>query len=181
MADAAAIPYAEAIYSAAKDAGRLREVSRGLTSFVQSLDESPELDGLLANPAFPLDRKRTVIEEVTKSDEPLLTRSLTVLMSNGRYALVRDVQAVLADRVRRDERELAVELTTAVVIDDAQADDVRKKIEAATGFRVEMTRRVDPAIMGGVVLRVRDTLVDASILRRFDALKLQMSSAKLSA
>ncbi len=44
-----------------------------------------------------------------------------------------------------------------------------------------MTRRVDPAIMGGVVLRVRDTLVDASILRRFDALKLQMSSAKLSA
>ncbi len=91
MADAAAIPYAEAIYSAAKDAGRLREVSRGLTSFVQSLDESPELDGLLANPAFPLDRKRTVIEEVTKSDEPLLTSSLTVLMSNGRYALVRDV------------------------------------------------------------------------------------------
>ena len=81
--------------------------------------------------------------------------------------------------MRLEQNELAVELTTAVEIDDTTADTVAKQLAGATGLTVTMERTVDPTILGGVVLRVRDRLIDASLRRRLDLLGRSLRAARI--
>lgn len=179
MADATATPYAEALFTAARDAGKLKEVNRDLSGFVRSLSESRELARALFNPAVPAEAKHRVLGAMTRTGEPLVASTLAVMLDRGRLELLPDVHEAFADRYRREVREMAVTLTTAIPIDDAQAEQVRGKLEAATGHTIDMQRNVDPAILGGVILRVRDTLIDASIRRRFETMRRNLRAARL--
>ena len=101
-------------------------------------------------------------------------------LDHGRLELLVDAAEAFADRYRREQRELAVSLTTAVPIDDAQAEGLRQRLESATGQTVTIRRTVDPSIVGGVVLRVRDLLVDASVRRRLEGLRLSPQGQQAS-
>ena len=70
-------------------------------------------------------------------------------------------------------------MTTAIAIDDKTADKIQKQLAAATGLAVVVDRTVDPTILGGVVLRVRDRLVDASLRRRLDLLGRDLRAARI--
>jgi F-type H+-transporting ATPase subunit delta len=102
-----------------------------------------------------------------------------VLLEHRRLGALPQIQAEFAARVRLARNELAVELTTAVAIDDATAEKVRVQVAEATGLAVTMHRTVDPSILGGVVLRVRDRLVDASLRRRIDLLGRDLRAARI--
>ena len=179
MADAAATPFAEALYDAALAAGRLDAVNRDLAAVRTAIDDAPDLARFLVNPAFPADAKRRVLDSMTAGGDQLVASFLNVLISHGRLELLVDAAEAFAERYRREQRELAVSLTTAVPIDDAQADSLRQKLESATGQTVTIRRTVDPSIVGGVVLRVRDLLVDASVRRRLEGLRLSLKASKL--
>jgi len=179
MADAAATPYAEALYGAAHEAGRLERTHADFEAIVAALAGSRELARVLFNPAFPSEAKRRILQKLSEDAEPLVSSTLDVLVANNRIELLPDVQEAFAARYRLEQHELAVELTTAIPIDDAQADGLRQRLEQATGQSVTIRRRVDPSIIGGVVLRVRDLLVDASVRRRLDGLRLSLKNTKL--
>ena len=179
MADAAALPFAEALYEAAVAADRLEIVNRDLAAVRSAVDDAPDLARFLRNPAFPADAKRRVLESITAGGDPLVSNFLNVLISHGRLALLVDATEAFGDRYRREQRELAVSLTTAVPIDDAQAEGLRQTLESATGQTITIRRTVDPSIVGGVVLRVRDLLVDASVRRRLEGLRLALKASKL--
>jgi F-type H+-transporting ATPase subunit delta len=179
MADAAALPFAEALYEAAVAADRLEAVHRDLAAVLSAIDDTPDLARFLRNPAFPAEAKRRVLESMTAGGEPLVANFLNVLISHGRLELLDDAAEAFADRYRREQRELAVSLTTAVSIDDAQAESLKQTLESATGQTVTIRRTVDPSIIGGVVLRVRDLLVDASVRRRLEGLRLALKASKL--
>ena len=179
MADAAARPYADALYIAASDAGLLAECNRDLAAFAQALAGSRDLHRALANPAFPAESKRRVLASMTAGGQPLVASFLNVLIDHGRLDLVADAQDAFAARYGREQNELSVQLTTAIPIDDAQADGLKRRLEEATGQSVSIRRSVDPSIIGGVVLRVRDLLVDASVRRRLDGLRLNLKNVKL--
>jgi F-type H+-transporting ATPase subunit delta len=179
MADAAALPFAEALYEAARAADRLDAVHRDLAAVRTAVEDAPDLERFLRNPAFPVDAKRRVLESMTAGGDELVSNFLNVLISHGRLELLVDAAEAFADRYRREQRELAVSLTTAVPIDDAQAEGLRQKLESATGQTVTIRRTVDPSIVGGVVLRVRDLLVDASVRRRLEGLRLSLKASKL--
>ena len=179
MADALALPFAEALYEAAKAEGRLESTNRDLAAVHQALGESPDLRRFLQNPAFPPDAKRRVLASMVSGGEELVLNFLNVLVEHGRLDLLADAAEAFADRYRREQHELAVSLTTAVPIDDEQAETLRQRLESATGQAVTIRRTVDPSILGGVVLRVRDLLVDASVRRRLDGLRLSLKTSKL--
>ncbi len=179
MADDAATPYADALFRAAEQAGTLDATHRDLSGVVRSVAENRDLSRVLFNPAFPVEAKRRVLAQVAAGGDPLVGSFLRVLVDHGRLELLADAYEAFADRYRRRQRELAVHLTTAVAIDDAVADGLRRQLEQATGQSVEITRAVDPAILGGIVLRVRDLLVDASLKRRLDGLRLSLASTRL--
>lgn len=179
MADAAALPFAEALYEAAEQAGRLDAVNRDLAALRHALSGSPDLTRFLAHPAFPAEAKQRVLHNITAGGDELVAGFLDVLVRHGRLDLFDDAAEAFAERYRREQHELAVSLTTAVAIDDEQAEGLRRSLESATGQSVTIRRTVDPSIIGGVVLRVRDLLVDASVRRRLDGLRLALKTSKL--
>ncbi len=175
----AATPYATALYTAAADAGRLNEVDGELAEIADAVRENPALARALTNPAVRGEGKSNLLAALAKGDDPLVARFLQVLLDHRRLGDLLAIQEAFADRVRLDRNELAVELTTAVAIDDATADKVQQQLASATGLTVTMDRTVDPTILGGVVLRVRDRLVDASLRRRLDLLGRDLRAARI--
>ena len=172
-------PYATALFSAASEAGRLREVDADLAELARAMREDPALGRALANPAVPSEAKRRLFDALCEGGDPLVVRLLGVLLDHRRLGTFLELQADFAARVRLAQNELAVQLTTAVAIDDLTADKVSKQLAAATGLAVTMDRTVDPTILGGVVLRVRDRLVDASLRRRLDLLGRDLRAARI--
>ncbi len=175
----AATPYATALYTAAADAGRLNEVDGELAEIADAVRENPALARALTNRDGRGEGKSTLRAALAKGDDPLVARVLQVLLDHRRLGDLLAIQEAFADRVRLDRNELAVELTTAVAIDDATADKVQQQLASATGLTVTMDRTVDPTILGGVVLRVRDRLVDASLRRRLDLLGRDLRAARI--
>ncbi|MGI9117160.1 MAG: ATP synthase F1 subunit delta [Gaiellales bacterium] len=174
-----AAPYVTALYDAATEAKCLREVDGDLAAIADEVAGNADLARALTNPAVPRDAKRRVLAELAKGGNPLVGKFLGVLLDHRRLDALLEIQSAFAERARLEQNELAVELTTAVPIDDKTADTVAKQLADATGLVVTMDRTVDPTILGGVVLRVRDRLVDASLRRRLDLLGRDLRAARI--
>mgnify|MGYP003338133816 FL=1 len=174
-----AAPYAAALYEAATEAKALREVDGDLAAIADAVAGDPALARALVNPAVPAEAKGRVLAALAKGADPLVGRFLGVVLQHRRLGALAEIQRTFAELVRMEQNELAVELTTAVEIDDTTADTVAKQLAGATGLTVTMQRTVDPAILGGVVLRVRDRLIDASLRRRLDLLGRELRAARI--
>ena len=181
MSDPAAAVYADALFAAAEEAGSLERVGRDLDDLVGELVSSPVLTRVLFNPAVAPEGKANVLRRLTDDADPLVTRTLLLLLENGRLGLMPDLQQAFGERYGVAARKLDVQLTTAVEVDEAQAERLRQQLERSTGQSVTLKRVVDPSILGGVVLRVADLLVDASVRRRLEALRRTLQSTRLPA
>src|SRR4051794_12379588 len=180
-ADAAGRMYGDALFEAAEAAGEIDAVQRDLQAMGNALAKTPELARVLFNPAFPEAGKKQVLARMTASGSPLVQNTIQVLVDHGRLTAPPDVISAYDERYGRLQTQLEVELTTAVPIDDAQAEALRARLSAQTGRRVELVRTVDPYIVGGLVLRVRDLLIDASVRGKLEALRLNFRRARLAA
>ncbi len=181
MSDPAAQVYARALFQAAQAEGRLDAVHRDLTDAVAGLVGSPELVRVLFNPAVDPQAKGRVLRRLTDQSDRLVTRSLLVLLDHGRLGLMPDLQEEFAALYDEATDRVEVQLTTAIPIEDGVADILRRQLEQATGQTVALTRVVDPEILGGVVLRVHDSLVDASVRRRLEGLRRSLKNTRLPA
>jgi F-type H+-transporting ATPase subunit delta len=179
-ADPAGTIYGEALFEAAQAAGRLKEVRADLGELGLQLSSSQQLVAVIFNPAFPEPGKRQVLAKLSQGADPLVTSTLLVLLDRGRLTALPDVITAFDELAGRATRQLEVELTTAIPIDDAQAKGLEARLTEATGQSVDLTRKVDPAILGGSVLRVRDLLIDASVRGRLEGLRLSLRKARLS-
>jgi F-type H+-transporting ATPase subunit delta len=168
--------YAEALFEAAGDQGRLAEVREQLGDFVDAVESSDELRSLLRNPQIEPHVKRDALAAALGEAEPLVRNFLLLLAEKGRIAEVADVRAELERLIARQERVLELDLTTAVELSDDEAARVVKQIEEASGRRVEATRRVDPSIIGGIVIQAGSQRLDASVRGRLDQLGQELTA-----
>jgi F-type H+-transporting ATPase subunit delta len=171
--------YGTALAEAAQAAGRLHEVARDLSAIGDAVAHGRELASVLFNPAFPHEAKKQILSQLSEGADPLVRSALLVLVDNKRLDALADVVAVVHEADRRARRQLELELTTAVPIPDAEAEDIRSKLAAASGHEVTLERSVDAAILGGVIVRVRDRMVDLSVRGRLEALRLSLRNARL--
>ena len=170
----AARVYAAALYEAAGDAGRTREVDRDFRAFLGELSENRLVLKALANPAIPREAKKRVIMRLLEGSEELLKNAALVLTDRGRINLLADTALAYAELVAAEDRILTVEVTTAVELDDSQVEALRERISAAVGHEAKVVATVDPDIIGGLVLKARGVLLDASIRRRLDDIRLAL-------
>jgi F-type H+-transporting ATPase subunit delta len=171
--------YGAALVEAAQEGGRLHEVARGLAAIWSAVAEGRELSGALFNPAFPDAAKKQILAGMSEGADPLVRNALFVLVDNGRLDALADIVKVVHEADQRARRQLELELTTAVPIDDADAEQIRAKLAEASGHEVRLERSVDAAILGGVIVRVRDRMVDLSVRGRLEALRLSLRNARL--
>ena len=169
--EAGARVYAHALYEAAVDGGRVAEVDRDLRAFAAALVENRDLFRTLLNPQLPKVAKRRVVSEVMREADPLAKNGVLVMVDNGRLALLGDVQHAFSELAALEEDILDVEVTTAVPLDGSQVSDLESRISKATGLTARMSASVDPDIIGGLVLRARGVLLDASIKRELEDLR----------
>jgi F-type H+-transporting ATPase subunit delta len=179
--DPAGAVYGHALYEAAEDAGEVKQARVDLQAIGRSLAENRQLARVLFNPAFPEAGKKQILDKVTAGSTDVVRHAVLVLVDHGRITALPDMIEAYEELYSRQQKQLEVELTTAVPIDDAQAELLRARLAAQTGASVSLTRKVDPTIVGGLVLRVRDLLIDASVRGKLNSLRTSLRKARLSA
>ena len=170
--------YAQALFEAAKEGGRLGRVHSELADFAQAVADVPELRAVLRNPQVEPRTKARVLEDLLGDADELLRNFLMLTAEKGRAADVEEIAREFERLVAREERRLDVELTTAYELSDEDAKEIVKQIEEASGRKVEATRNVDPRLIGGVVLQAGSLRVDASLRGRLERLRRELVSSR---
>jgi F-type H+-transporting ATPase subunit delta len=168
--------YAEALLGAARENGRLDEVRNELAAFVSAVRESEELRDLLRNPQIEAQAKRDALAAALAEADELVRNFLLLVAEKGRIAEIEEIQDEFERLIAREARVLELELTTAVELSDEEAARVVGQIEEASGRRVEATRRVDPDIIGGIVVQVGSRRLDASVRGRLAQLRQELTA-----
>jgi F-type H+-transporting ATPase subunit delta len=170
--------YARALYEAAKDQDKLDAVREELGDFVEAQREVPELRELLRNPQLDQRLKASALEELLGGDEELVRNFLLLLAEKNRAGEIDEIAREFDRLVAEAEGILDVELTTAVELSDEETRDVITQIEKASGRKVEATQRVDPDLIGGLVLQAGSLRLDASVRGRFDRLRQELTTRR---
>jgi F-type H+-transporting ATPase subunit delta len=163
--------YARALYEAAADAGRVDAVQRDLGEFADAVAGSAELTAFLANPQVDSAQKVGVLGELAEGADDLVRNFLRLLADKGRSAQIPGIRDEFQTLVDRAQGRVAVELTTAYELSDDEAQAIVAQIEQASGRTVEATRKVDPELVGGMILQAGSLRVDASVRGRLQRLR----------
>src|ERR1700690_2964736 len=169
--------YARALFEAAQEGGRLGVVREQLGQVADAIDSGRELQTFFFSPYFSTQEKRDGLARTLSDAPPLLTNFLELLIENHRMPVVCRMHRELERLWERQNRLLAVEVTSAVALEDATVARIGEQVGAQTGRRVELTATVDPDILGGIVLRVGNAILDASIRNRLEQLRKQVARA----
>lgn len=167
--------YGQALLSAAREAGRLDTVRDELRALVEAVRGSHALAVLLRNPRLGASEKRAVLDSLMEGADQRLRNFLRLLLEKSRIGQLEEIQLELERLIAEEERVLTLELTTAVELSDDEVERIVSGIEQACGRRVEATRRVEPAIIGGLVLRAGSQRLDGSVRGRLDQLREQLT------
>ena len=120
--------------------------------------------------------KRDALAAALAEADPLVRNFLLLLAEKGRIAEVEEIQRELERLIAAQERILELELTTAIELSDDEAAQLVRRFEDAAGRRVEATRRVDPDIIGGIVVQAGSRRLDASVRGRLDQLRQELTA-----
>jgi F-type H+-transporting ATPase subunit delta len=170
--------YARALFEAARDKKRLGPVREELDDFVAAVRDVPELRALLRNPQLDPRAKRAALEGLLSGADELVRNFLLLTVEKGRAGEIEEIHREFERLVAAEERRLTVELTTARELSDREAQAILKQIEQASGRTVEARRRVDPDLIGGIVLQAGSMRVDASVRGRLERLRQELTTAR---
>ena len=169
--------YARALYEVAKEKGRVQEVREELGDFARAIAEVPELRALLRNPQLQPAAKADALGALLGDADKILRNFLRLLAEKGRAGEIEEVAREFERLAAAEEGLLEVELTTAYELSDEEARAILGQIEEASGRRVEATRKVDPSLIGGIVLQAGSMRLDASVRGRFDRLRRELAAS----
>jgi F-type H+-transporting ATPase subunit delta len=169
--------YADALFGAAKDAGKLDEVHDQLGEFADALGGDRELQLFFFSPYFSSAEKKDGLQKTIDGAEPALQNFLELLCEKHRmpvlFRIRRDFDALWA----KENKRLGVTVTSAVELPEEVVGKIGEEIERQTGQTVELQSRVDEEILGGIVLQVGNMVLDASVRNRLDKLRKNVAAA----
>jgi F-type H+-transporting ATPase subunit delta len=170
--------YARALFEAAQGRGSLDAVASQLGDLRTAVGEVPELQALLTNPEVDSGVKSDVLSEIAAGSDELLVNFLRLLAEKGRAGDIADFADALDTLVAAENRVLDVEITTAHELTETYFTHVLTQIEHASGRKVKASRKVDPDLIGGIVLQAGSMRLDASVRGRLDRLSHDFAQAR---
>ncbi len=168
--------YATALFELARDEGKLDETAAALTALDELLDESPDLARLVRSPIFSATEQAAALAALTEKAgiPPLTSNFLQLLVKNRRLFALRDIVAGFRTLLADHRGEIRAEVTSAVPLSDQQTDDLKATLKAKTGKDVSLTKSVDPALLGGLIVKIGSRMVDSSIQTKLSNMKIAM-------
>ena len=169
--------YARALFEVAKEHDVLDRVHDELGEFAEALSEDRTLQVFLFSPYFSSEEKREGVSKVVSDADERTVNFLELLAERHRmpalFRIRREFDAMWAD----ENKLLPVTVTSAIELDKDIVKEIGRKVEEQTGRTVELTTKVDPVVLGGLVMRVGNIVMDGSIRARLERLRKQVAKA----
>ena len=172
--------YAEALFEASKAEQAVRRTQEQLDAVDQMLHAHPELAQLLCNPGISVDDKIGTLDRLLKGAwSPTLQAFIRMVLALGRAEFLRDVAEAFQAAADADEGRLRAVVRSARPLPDAVLSRLRARLEHSERKQIELTSEVDPALLGGLQIRLGFRLIDGSVRRQLDDLKEQLMTVRV--
>ncbi len=169
--------YARSLFEVAKEHDKLDEVRDQLGAFADALSESRELQVFFFSPYFSTQEKEDGLDKAVTGADPVILNFLGLLIEKHRMPAVFRIRANYDRRWEEENKLLPVEITSAVELDREIVKQLGDRIAEQTGRKVELSSRVEPDILGGIVVQVGNSVLDASVRNRLEQLRRQVAKA----
>ena len=174
-------PYATALFDLAKEQNQVAEFQKQASVVIEIIGENPQFMELLLHPKITVDEKIQLIDTVFSgrvADE--ITGILTIIVKKGRQNRLTGILKLFLEMVSEYQGVVKATITSAVELNNEQLAQIKGKIEKSTNKNVELHTVVNQDLIGGMIIRVGDNVVDASILGRLETLKEGLTNLRLA-
>ena len=172
-------PYAEALMSLAQTNNLVDRIGEDVASLLNLLKESPELQQFLGNPIVKAEDKKAVLRRIGGEELHPYTRNfLNLLVDRRRILFLEGICQQFQAILRKLNQTVLAEVTSAVELNEQQQQSVREKVQAMTSaHQVELDTKIDPDLIGGVIIKVGSQLIDASLRGQLRRIGIRLSSS----
>ena len=169
--DELALVYARSLFEVARDQGKLDELREQLGQFADALDSNRELAVFFFSPYFSTKEKQEGLARMLDGADETFVNFLELLIENHRMPVIFRTRQQYERMWERENQLLPVDITSAIELDAETTEDLGRSIGERAGRKVKLAAHVDPDILGGIVLRVGNSILDASIRNRLEQLR----------
>jgi F-type H+-transporting ATPase subunit delta len=163
--------YGRSLFQVALEKGRLDELREQLGQFADALDENRELAVFFFSPYFSSAEKQQSLTTLLEGADETLINFLKLLIENHRMPVIFRIRQEFERLWEEENRTLPVEVTSAIALDLETTESLGRTIGERAGRKVTLAARVDPDILGGIIIRVGNSILDASIRNRLEQLR----------
>ena len=167
--------YARALFEVATERGELDEIHDQLDAFADAMNDNRELAVFFFSPYFAVDEKKNGLERAVTDANPEFLNFLEALIERHRMPAIFRIRTVFEGLWEEAHKLLSVQIVSAIELDETTVKHLGEKIGKQVDREIEVTRVVDPDILGGIVLRVGNVIMDASIRNRLEQLRKQVA------
>ena len=178
MASSAATRYAQAVFSLGKERGTLDAWQNDLGELATLTGDS-RVSSYLSNPSITADTKLATLEASLPSTvQPELRNLAKLLVVRDRTNLIPQIREIFEDQVRAERGITVAQVTTAEPLTADEEALVREKLTALTGNTIEITSTIDPEIIGGIVVRIGDQVIDGSVRNKLERMRTRLVAGR---
>jgi F-type H+-transporting ATPase subunit delta len=169
--------YARALFEVAQEQDKLDEIHEQLDAFAQAVGENIDLARFFFSPYFSTEDKKDALHKAVDGADDAVMNFLEALIERHRMPVIFRIRADFEALYDKSNKLLPVTVTSAVELDQETIASLGKRIGEQTGNQIELSSKVDPEILGGIVLRVGNFIMDASIRTRLEQLRREVAQA----
>jgi len=175
MANSAAKRYTEAVFAIAKDSGTFDQWQRDL-DLLAALNTDQQAAIVFASPKVPQTEKQAVLDAVLANAQPETRNLARLLLERGRMPIAPEMSELFREYALAERGIVVADVTTAIPLDNTAEASVKQRLSAAVGKQVEIRSHVDDSIIGGVVARIGDQLIDGSVASQLKRLRTRLEA-----
>lgn len=169
--------YARSLFEVAREHDALDRVHDELGEFAEALGEERNLQVFLFSPYFSSEEKKDGVRKIVSDADERLVNFLELLAERHRMPALFRIKREFDSLWAEENKLLPVTVTSAVELDEGLVDEIGKRIEEQTGRTVELSANVDPDLLGGLMVRVGNMVLDATVRNRLERLRKQVAKA----
>jgi F-type H+-transporting ATPase subunit delta len=169
--------YARSLFQVALEQGKLDMLREQLAQFADALEGNRELAVFFFSPYFSTKEKQQSLERLLDGADPAFLNFLVLLIENHRMPVIFRIRHEYERMWDEENKTLPVEITSAIALDQDTTESLGRTIGERAGRKVTLAARVDPDIIGGVIIRVGNSILDASIRNRLEQLRRHVAQA----
>lgn len=173
--------YAEAFFSIAREKESIDKYQQELEMVIKTIKDTENLEEYFGHLLIPVQDKRDIASKIFSGHISSETLNFLMLVLDKRrqnyLAVILDEYKDMADEVKNITK---AQLVSAQEVSEAEVQILAEKLSASTGKQVQLEQMVDPSLLGGIKLRIGDQIMDGTIAKKLEMLKLQLMQAKIS-